>query len=175
MPATFSRLLNLAALLSLLAEGAFWLCRGEALAEHPKEAREIVPHYMWLAYAFAILPVMWGISKLFRSRRPRPPPSYEDKLRQRYRFLLPTPIAVYIMVALFVMSFDLAATAGSAQEGAVGFFWLACVEIALFYNILARRRLAVRLHRISMNMCEMCGYDLRASPGRCPECGNATR
>jgi hypothetical protein len=33
---------------------------------------------------------------------------------------------------------------------------------------LARRR---RLHRLHAGLCPACGYDLRVSPGRCPECG----
>jgi hypothetical protein len=34
-----------------------------------------------------------------------------------------------------------------------------------------RRRGAARKARIRAGLCLECGYDLRASPGRCPECG----
>jgi hypothetical protein len=37
--------------------------------------------------------------------------------------------------------------------------------------LLRRRRVRLRVRR---GLCPACGYDVRASPGRCPECGGAT-
>lgn len=38
-------------------------------------------------------------------------------------------------------------------------------------TLLAIRKLT-RARRISSDLCAYCGYDLRASPDRCPECGS---
>jgi hypothetical protein len=40
-------------------------------------------------------------------------------------------------------------------------------------QILAARSGSNRLHRERQHLCQFCGYDLRATPQRCPECGKA--
>ena len=50
--------------------------------------------------------------------------------------------------------------------------WPAVVLLALPPAMLLRRRLRAR-RRPKRGLCARCGYDLRESPGRCPECGTA--
>jgi hypothetical protein len=51
-------------------------------------------------------------------------------------------------------------------------YWLLAVAAAALPlgRLVARVR---RSRRVRLNLCAACGYDLRATPGRCPECGAA--
>ena len=49
-------------------------------------------------------------------------------------------------------------------------WWLPCLAGAVLPAawLIARQR---RRRRLALTLCPACGYDLRASPDRCPECG----
>jgi hypothetical protein len=49
-------------------------------------------------------------------------------------------------------------------------FWLPALAASALPAVWVRRRLRQR-RRTRRGLCSACGYDLRASPGRCPECG----
>jgi hypothetical protein len=93
-------------------------------------------------------------------------PQGERALRKRIRFLLPTPLALLFMLGIAFMATDFAATNQFA-----GFVWIGIFEALLGWNIIARRRMEKRLNLLIANRCAACGYDLRATPDRCPECG----
>jgi hypothetical protein len=101
----------------------------------------------------------------------------------------PAPPSVDILTTKFLYT-DSGVTDSSYQYGAFALwrrsrpdgvrylmiiapFWsLGVVSIASPLALLALRLRRRRLRRHSGGLCSVCGYDLRATPQRCPECGS---
>ena len=59
-----------------------------------------------------------------------------------------------------------------AMPNIVGFVGLNLFHFSIFLLILPLLRLISLFQRSQpIGMCKVCGYDLRATPNRCPECG----
>lgn len=94
----------------------------------------------------------------------------ERALRQRIRFLLPPIVAIGFILGLGIMESDFVAV-HEVRGVLCVLFW----QLALVGNIVIRRRYQVQLDRLLEGRCTACGYDLRATPERCPECGETPK
>ena len=94
----------------------------------------------------------------------------EAILRRRLRFLLPMPVAIFVMLGLAFMASDFSAIHNNA-----GLIQILFYEAALGLNILIRSKFQSRLEELedrrTAGQCHSCGYDMCATPDRCPECG----
>lgn len=88
--------------------------------------------------------------------RPGPEP---EIYQERYIFHLTCGLSTYTGPNYYSWNFRLPMWVPTALAALLPAAWLS----------LRSRRL--RWHRASRGLCANCGYDLRASPGRCPECG----
>ena len=77
---------------------------------------------------------------------------------------------IYASLLLAVMIASLHAPDRIA-ETVVPIFFLLAMLIGLALISLATHRQRRNAFRIRHGLCTHCGYDLRASPNRCPECG----
>src|SRR4051812_38893627 len=58
----------------------------------------------------------------------------------------------------------------------IPYWFLWCAFVALpFWWIVRHRETLVRYFRTPVGTCKCCGYDLRETPHRCPECGTAAK
>jgi hypothetical protein len=63
---------------------------------------------------------------------------------------------------------------GGVMDGGYLFLPLWFVTIVLLLPVVLLRPQTVRTRRRALGLCVWCGYDIRATPNRCPECGAAS-
>lgn len=116
--------------------------------------------------------------KMHYEIEPSPPPTgwrwYSEPAGKRWDYGFARRTLKWEILRLAWASDDVANAGGSVRLLVVPLYGVvlsAAVAPLLWTRNFFRRRAAAR--GAAAGMCGRCGYDLRASPGRCPECGEA--
>ena len=82
------------------------------------------------------------------------------------------PILFIVLLAGFVAVGALAANVNTSQPifvlGMLAWIFFGVLTLMIIQKVLEQNR---RRHADATKRCFLCGYDLRATPNRCPECG----
>jgi hypothetical protein len=163
-------LLNAAAALSLL------LCLATA-ADWGNSYRRYWLFWRETGEGATVIASDWGTIYLFRDRGqvPRPDPGvhfeyhpeesggsglFEDNFDTRRQWW--KPVRLLSRTGL-----------GSSSQCVIISHWVLVILLAVA-PLLRLRAWRRRRRRTKIGTCAKCGYDLRATPGRCPECGTVT-
>jgi len=160
------RLLNLATILSLLvcvAVIALWVRsysrRLGIVTWNPKGGRVVAVEYGGVYYQYG---------------------SYVQRRKFEWQGLSAPPATVRLydfakhrFAGFYFLADDRKGVADRLGPGhwVVGVALWFCLALAGVLPAIRIWRLTRRRQRLSAGLCPTCGYDLRATPGRCPECG----
>jgi len=107
------------------------------------------------------------VSAAFLRKRQLEPKMKQPK-RIKPRLLYAIAAIVWAQAILLLLSGLIKPELGRWWQGLSFFILLGAIGALSF---LAARRESARLHRQASGLCVKCGYDLRSTPDRCPECG----